>query len=81
MVIDLLDKYARIIRNQVDGAGMHADDGSGIIGFPSGQKELLRQLTKEMIPNGLEELVAIAEQAFTWCDSVLLRSSAAMGLG
>ena len=81
LVDDLLGQYASLIRNQVDSASMHADDGSGIIGRPIGKKELLRQLKKEMIPYGPDELVAIANKEFAWCDSLLLIASAKMGFG
>ena len=81
LVDDLLGQYASLIRNQVDSASMHADDGSGIIGRPIGKKELLRQLKKEMIPYGPDELVAIANKEFAWCDSLLLIASTKMGFG
>ena len=81
LVDDLLGQYASLIRNQVDSASMHADDGSGIIGRPIGKKELLRQLKKEMIPYGPDELVEIANKEFAWCDSLLLIASAKMGFG
>ena len=81
LVDDLLGQYASLIRNQVDSASMHADDGSGIIGRPIGKKVLLRQLKKEMIPYGPDELVAIANKEFAWCDSLLLIASAKMGFG
>lgn len=57
------------------------DDGSGIVGYPVGREELLRQLQGEMIPYSPEELVDIANAEFAWCDAELLKASREMGFG
>jgi len=61
--------------------GAAEDDGSGIIGKPVGREELIRQLKMEFIPYSPEELVAIAEKEFAWCDKEMLRASREMGFG
>lgn len=57
------------------------DDGSGIVGYPVGKDELLRQLQGEMIPYSPEELVDIANAEFAWCDVEMLKASREMGFG
>lgn len=81
LVDDLMGQYANLIRNQIDSSTLHEDDGSGIIGNPIGEKELIRLLRKEMIPYGPEKLVEIANKEFAWCDAELLKASEEMGFG
>ncbi len=61
--------------------GSAEDDGSGIIGKPAGREELIRQLKMEFIPYSPEELIAVAEKEFAWCDKEMLRASREMGFG
>jgi len=56
-------------------------DSSGIIGFPIGRDEIVRQLKYEMIPYTPEELMEIANREFAWCDKEMLKASAEMGFG
>ena len=56
-------------------------DSSGIVGFPIGRDEIVRQLKYEMIPYTPEELIEIANREFAWCDKEMLKASAEMGFG
>lgn len=56
-------------------------DSSGIVGFPIGRDEIVRQLKYEMIPYTPEELMEIANREFAWCDKEMLKASAEMGFG
>ncbi|GAC1450509.1 MAG: DUF885 family protein [Chitinophagaceae bacterium] len=56
-------------------------DSSGIVGFPIGREEIVRQLKYEMIPYTPEELIDIANKEFAWCDKEMLKASAGMGFG
>ncbi|HLI94440.1 MAG TPA: DUF885 family protein [Puia sp.] len=58
-----------------------ANDKSGIVGRPVGRAELIRQLQYEMIPYTPEELIAIANKEFAWCDKEMLKASREMGFG
>ena len=75
-----LTNYGNAFTKQAD---KHADkkDASGIIGFPIGRQELIRQLQNELINYTPEELIAIANKEFAWCDKELLKASAEMGFG
>ncbi|HEY4656256.1 MAG TPA: DUF885 family protein [Cyclobacteriaceae bacterium] len=57
------------------------DDGSGIIGKPIGREALIRSLQSEFIVYSPEELIAIAEKQFAWCDAEMVKASGAMGFG
>jgi len=57
------------------------DDGSGIFGNPIGVNELQRRLQLEMIDYTPDELVAIANKEFAWCDKEMLKASREMGFG
>ncbi|PWV51621.1 uncharacterized protein (DUF885 family) [Chitinophaga sp. S165] len=57
------------------------DDGSGIRGYPIGKEELERQLQNELIPYSPEELIAIANKEFAFCDAEMLKASEEMGFG
>ena len=56
-------------------------DESGIIGYPVGRNELVKQLEYEMIPYTPEELIEIANKEFAWCDAALLKAAEEMGFG
>ena len=77
----LLNLYASAIRRKGKTVSYQKDDGSGIIGKPIGQAELVRQLKLEFIPYTPEELVEIANKEFAWCDAELLKASREMGFG
>lgn len=54
-------------------------DKSGIVGEPVGREELINELKYEMIPYTPEELIAIANQEFGWCEREMKKESAEMG--
>ena len=57
------------------------DDGSGIIGKPIGRDAIIKSLETEFINYTPEELIAIAQKQFAWCDAEMLKASQAMGFG
>ena len=56
-------------------------DSSGIVGYPIGRDEIVRQLGYEMIPYTPEELIQVANKEFGWCDAEMLKATAEMGFG
>ncbi len=77
----VLGVYASQLRSKGNTATLQKDDGSGIVGNPIGREELIRQLQYEMIPYSPEELIAIANKEFAWCDAEMLKASKEMGFG
>ena len=56
-------------------------DSSGIPGPARGRDGLIQDLTEAMIPYTPEELIALAEKEFEWCDREMLKASRDMGFG
>ncbi|MCZ6596462.1 MAG: DUF885 family protein [Planctomycetota bacterium] len=78
-VDEALEKYAELLREEI--AGQKGEDDDPLIGDPIGRKALLVDLAYEMIPYSPEELVAIGEEQFTWCEAEMLRASNELGFG
>jgi uncharacterized protein (DUF885 family) len=78
-VDDGLKAYADFLKEKV--AGISADDKTTIIGDPIGKEALLSELAYEMIPYTPEELVAIANKEFAWCESEMKKASRELGYG
>lgn len=56
-------------------------DASGIPGAARGRVGLINDLEKEMIPYTPEELIAIADMEFAWCDEEMKKAAHEMGCG
>lgn len=80
-VDSLLTVYATLLRSKEKPARNGKADGSGITGQPIGRRELLEQLQFAMIPYSPEEIIAMANKEFTWCDQEMLKASKEMGFG
>ena len=74
-----LARYARFLRETVVGA--RPGQAEPMIGDPIGVEGLRADLAHEMIPYTLEELIAIAEREFAWCEAELRKASREMGFG
>jgi len=57
------------------------DDGSGIVGNPIGREQIIKSLEMEFISYSPEELIAIANKEFAWCEKEMLKASQEMGFG
>jgi hypothetical protein len=77
----VLGAYATALKGKGVQTSATKDDGSGIIGHPIGREELIRQLKLEFIPYTPEELEALANKEFAWCDAEALKASREMGFG
>jgi uncharacterized protein (DUF885 family) len=74
-----LQSYATLLREKV--VGLKAGDRDTIIGDPIGREALMSELAHEMIPYTPDELIAIANQEFAWCEAEMKKASQAMGYG
>ncbi len=77
----VLTIYANAFRAKSKAVSTQKNDGSNIVGNPIGREEILAQLQYEMIAYSPEELIAIANKEFAWCEKELLKASNAMGFG
>jgi uncharacterized protein (DUF885 family) len=68
---------------QRPGSGVTARPGdtSDIIGDPIGHDALMSELQSEMIPYTPEELIAIANKEFAWCENEMKKASRELGYG
>jgi Bacterial protein of unknown function (DUF885) len=74
-----LAEYSRSLREET--AKLKGRDDDPLIGDPIGREALLADLAYERIPYTPEELVAIAEREFAWCESELKKATKELGLG
>ncbi|MDE2507215.1 MAG: DUF885 family protein, partial [Planctomycetota bacterium] len=74
-----LERYAKAVGSKL--GGLREGDRDTIVGDPIGRDALLVELEHEMIPYTPEELIAIAEREFAWCEAEMKKASNAMGCG
>jgi uncharacterized protein (DUF885 family) len=74
-----LKSFAEFLRTKM--AGLSADDDTTIIGNPIGREAIMTDLASEMIPYTPEELIAIANKEFAWCDAEMKKASKELGFG
>lgn len=61
--------------------GVRPGQAEPIIGDPIGVEGLRADLAHEMIPYTVDELIAIAEREFAWCEAEYRKAAREMGLG
>ncbi|HEX4810314.1 MAG TPA: DUF885 family protein [Bryobacteraceae bacterium] len=74
-----LQAYAVEVREKK--AGIKPGDTTTIIGDPIGREQLIRELQYEMIAYTPEELLALGNREFAWCENEMKRASRDMGFG
>ena len=76
---DALGRYLMSLRERIVGWPEGAEEP--IVGDPIGRDGMEADLLREMIPYTPEELIAIAEREFAWCDARMLEASRELGYG
>ena len=79
VVQDTLAHYAAFLNREI--VGIDAGGDPPIIGDPIGAAALEADLAHEMIPYTPQELIAIAEEEFAWCEREMLKAAEDMGHG
>jgi hypothetical protein len=74
-----LDDYAKFLREKI--VGVKAGEDEPIIGDPIGAEGLKLDLEHEMMPYTPDELIAVAEKEFAWCEAEWKKVARDMGLG
>ncbi|MBX3377272.1 MAG: DUF885 family protein [Phycisphaeraceae bacterium] len=72
-----LDDYAKFLRETV--AGIKGEDDDPLIGDPIGAEALAADLAYEMIPYSPQQLIAIGEREFAWCEAEMTKAAKDMG--
>ena len=74
-----LEEYAKFLRETL--VGVKAEDSAPIVGNPIGREALLSELAHELIPYTPEELIAIGDREYAWCEAEMRRASRELGCG
>ncbi len=74
-----LAAHGKLLRETV--LGIRAGAPEPMIGDPIGADGLSADLAHEMIPYSIDELIAIAEREFAWCEAEYRRAAREMGFG
>ncbi|HXJ74869.1 MAG TPA: DUF885 family protein [Candidatus Dormibacteraeota bacterium] len=74
-----LESYAKFLREEI--AGLKGEDDDPLVGDPIGAEALAADLAAEVLAYSPEELIAIGEREFKWCEARLKEAAAEMGLG
>jgi hypothetical protein len=74
-----LESYRTLLRERVLEIAPSAEEP--IVGTPIGRDALVSDLSSELIPYTAEDLLAIAEREFAWCQEELRKAAREMGLG
>ena len=72
-----LDSYAKYLREEI--AEWKGKDEDPLIGEIMGRAALMRNLETEMIAYTPEELIAIGEKEFAWCEGEMKKAAKEMG--
>ena len=73
-----LDRYAKALRENV--VGYRDGEEEPIVGDPIGADGIAADLALEMIPYTPQEILAIAEREFAWCENEMRRVARDMGV-
>lgn len=74
-----MGEYQDFLEERV--GGIDSDNEDLLLGDPIGREALLSELRYERIAYTPEELIAMAEKEFAWCDARRTEAAEAMGLG
>ena len=72
-----LEGYAKLLKEDI--AELKGKDEDPLLGDAIGRDALLRDLAVEMIPYTPEELIAIGEKEFAWCEAEMKKAAQQMG--
>jgi hypothetical protein len=74
-----LEDYAKFLREEL--AGLKGKDEDPLLGEALGAAGLARDLAVEFLPYSADELLAIGEREFAWCEARMREAAGAMKLG
>jgi uncharacterized protein (DUF885 family) len=74
-----LEGYAKFLREEI--AGVKGKDEDPLLGRAIGAEALQRALDHEFIPYTPQELIALAEREFAWCEAQMKLAAGEMRLG
>lgn len=75
-VAEALEQYGKFLREEV--AGQKGKPEDPLVGDPLGEAELAQEIRAEWLPYTAEELIAIGEREFAWCEEQMRAVAAEM---
>ncbi|QYK47963.1 MAG: DUF885 family protein [Phycisphaeraceae bacterium] len=72
-----LDQYARFLRENI--AGIKGEPDDPLVGDPIGREKLVQDLATEWIDYTPEEILAIGEREFAWCEQEMKKAATQLG--
>lgn len=72
-----LKDYAKLLRE--DFAGQNGKPEDPLVGDPIGARDLATEIAEEYLPYSAEELIAIGETEFAWCESQMREAATKLG--
>lgn len=72
-----LEAYGKALKET--GCGVKPGDDDAIVGNPVGREALVADLETEWIPYSPEELIAIGDREYAWCEGEMVRAAAELG--
>lgn len=75
--IAALDDYSNFLSKDI--AGIKGEPDDPLVGDPIGRDGLMLDLRNEMLPYTPEELIAVGEQEFAWCEAEMKKAASEMG--
>ena len=77
--MEALDAYKKALRGDV--LGIKPDQDEPIVGTPIGRDSLVADLASELVAYSPEDLLAVAERDFAWCETEMKKAAKEMGFG
>ena len=74
-----LEEFSKYLREEI--AGIKGKDEDPLVGEPIGAQALSEDLAHEMIAYTPQELIAIGEREFAWCETHMKETAREMGFG
>jgi uncharacterized protein (DUF885 family) len=74
-----MDEYAKWLRETI--AGLKGEDEDPLIGEPIGAAAIAEDIAAEFLAYSADELIAIGEREFAWCEAEMRKAAGEMGLG
>lgn len=72
-----MEQYAKFLRENI--AGIKGEPDDPLVGDPIGREKLVHDLATEWIAYTPEEILAIGEREFAWCEAEMKKAAAELG--
>ena len=78
--VDALTAYSKFLREDI-ARQQKGDRNAPLLGEPVGQYRLESSIQQNFLPYNIDELIAIGETEFAWCENQMKQEAQALGFG